>query len=197
MRKTPRAIALSLAAIALCIGSVSCSATDSGGSESTTQEQLTKRTAAEAKSTLDGFFKSVTSETVNVLKTPAKAPTDTNKSATADEIAAANLDRIKTGYPMSYGYLNENALGTAGAVKLIAFYAYPAAADPGTVVESSESAFHLDGDIATIRGTDLKVKSGDGKSSEFAPGDITMTFSGGRWTISDFSTESTSVKASS
>jgi hypothetical protein len=196
MRKTPKAFVLSLAAIALCLGSVSCSAPDSGPVETNTQEQLTKRTAAEAKTTLDDFFKNVTSETASILKDPS-APPEINKSATADEIAAVNLKRVKTGYPTSYGYLNENALGTSGAVSLIAFYANPAATIPGTVVESSESAFRLDGNIATIRGNDLRVKSGDGKDSDFVPGDITMVFMDGRWLISDFSTESTAVKASS
>lgn len=194
MRKTPRVIALSLTAAALCFGSVSCAAPEA--SDANTQEQLKDRNAGEAKKALDGFFTSVSWETKELLKPENAANAESGASGSEEDVAAANLDRIKKGYPSSYGYVNDGMLGTNGAVKLIATYANPAAVSPGLVIESTESDFKLDGDMARVSGSDLEVKPAEGKTSDFRAGDITLTFANGQWKITDFSVPVVAEKSS-
>lgn len=176
---------LSMAALCLLIGIAGCSAgtatTSGSASEETsavTAPPVIQHRPDEVKEFLDAFLLTVSSESNGYMKA---AMTGDAASGTDEEKAA----KLKAAFPQSYSYL---ALDEKKASGLIGIFALAAMLTPDTEMTANESGINIDGDTATIKASDIKIKgvekSGQGGDSGKI-GKITLTFQGTDWKITD------------
>jgi len=102
-------------------------------------------------------------------------------SGTDEEKAA----KLKAAFPQSYSYL---ALDEKKGPALIGIFALAAMLTPDTEMTANESGITVNGDTATIKASDIKIKgiekSGQGGDSGKI-GKITLTFQGTDWKVTD------------
>jgi hypothetical protein len=176
--------ALSIAALCLLVGIAGCgagTATTPGsapqGTSAVTAPPVVQHTPAEVKKFLDSFLLTVSNESDGYMKA---AMTGGAASGTDEEKAA----KLKAAFPQSYSYL---ALDDKKAPALIGIFALAAMLTPDTEMTANESGITINGDTATIKASDIKIKgiekSGQGGDS----GKIgkNLTFQGTDWKITD------------
>lgn len=93
--------------------------------------------------------------------------------------------KLKAAFPQSYSYL---ALDERKASGLIGIFALTAMLTPDTEMTANESGINIDGDTATIKASEIKIKgiekSGQGGDNGKL-GRITLTYQGSDWKITD------------
>jgi hypothetical protein len=177
--------ALSIAALCLLIGIAGCSAGTTTTPSSAPQETsavaappVIQHKPAEVKEFLDAFLLTVSSESDGYMKA---AMTGGAATGTDEEKAA----KLRAAFPQSYSYL---ALDEKKASGLIGIFALTAMLTPDTEMTANESGINIDGDTATIKASDIKIKgieqSGQGGNSGKI-GKITLTFQSTDWKITD------------
>ncbi|NUU31168.1 hypothetical protein [Arthrobacter sp. C9C5] len=186
MNSIIRNLGAALSALVIVAGTVACGANSSGpayappagSSAAAPAAEVVQHKPAEVKKVLDAFLQSVSNESDAYMKA-AMAGGSTND--TPEEKAA----KFKSGFPESYKYLDLDDKKAAG---LIGIFALVAMLTPDTEMSANESGIALDGETATIRGSDIKIKgiekSGQGGSGGKL-GKITLTFQESTWKITD------------
>lgn len=185
MNEISHRTALSIAALCLLVAIAGCgagTATTPGSAPQETSEvaapKVVQHTPAEVKKFLDSFLLTVSNESDGYMKA---AMTGGATSGTDEEKAA----KLKAAFPESYSYL---ALDEKKAPALIGIFALAAMLTPDTEMTANESGITINGDTATIKASDIKIKgiekSGQGGDSGKI-GKITLTFQGTDWKITD------------
>ncbi|WP_346960045.1 hypothetical protein [uncultured Arthrobacter sp.] len=188
MNSIIRNLGATLSALVIVAGTVACGANSPGpagappaGSSAAAAaraDEVARHKPAEVKKVLDAFLRSVSNESDAYMKA-AMAGGSTND--TPEEKAA----KFKSGFPGSYKYLDLDDKKAAG---LIGIFALVAMLTPDTEMSANESGIVIDGETATIRGSDIKIKgiekSGKGGTGGKL-GKITLRFQGSTWKITD------------
>lgn len=185
MNEISRRTALSIAGLCILVGIAGCSAGTASTQGSASQETpavaaapVIEHKPAEVKKFLDAFLLSVSNESDGYMKA---AMTGGAASGTDEEKAA----KLKAAFPQSYTYL---ALDEKKAAGLIGIFALTAMLTPDTEMTANESGINIDGDTATIKASEIKIKgiekSGQGGDNGKL-GNITLTYQGSDWKITD------------
>lgn len=172
-----RRVGVPILALSLAVGVGACGS-NAAGSSSPAVEAVVEHKPAEVKSALDAFFVNVSEESDAYMK---EAMTK-GSAKVSDEEKAANF---KKAYPKSYKYLE---MDDKKAAALIGIFALTAMFTPNTEITANESGIVIDGEKASIKGSDIKIKglekSGqggdDGKLSK-----IVLTYKGSEWKVTD------------
>lgn len=185
MNEISRGTAGFVAALCILVGAAGCSADTATATGSAPQETsavaakpVIQHKPAEVKKFLDAFLLSVSSESDGYMKA---AMTEGAASGTDEEKAA----KLKAAFPQSYSYL---ALDEKKASGLIGIFALTAMLTPDTEMTANESGIKIDGDTATIKASDIKIKGIDksGQGGDTGKiGKITLTYQGTDWKITD------------
>ncbi|MGF9648691.1 hypothetical protein AAIH32_11985 [Pseudarthrobacter oxydans] len=184
MNEISHRTALSMAALFLLVGIAGCSAGTATTPGSAPQQTsavaapVVQHKPAEVKKFLDAFLLTVSSESDGYMKAAMAGGV---ASGTDEEKAA----KLKAAFPESYSYL---ALDEKKASGLIGIFALTAMLTPDTEMTANESGINIDGDTATIKASEIKIKgiekSGQGGDNGKI-GKITLTFQGTDWKITD------------
>jgi hypothetical protein len=140
--------------------------------------EVVQHRPAEVKKFLDAFLASVSNESDAYIK---EAMTGGAAAGTDEEKAA----KFKAAFPESYKFL---ALDDKKAAGLIGIFALIAMITPDTEITANESGIEIDGETATIKGSDIAIrgieKSGKGGDNGKLR-KITLTYQDSNWKITD------------
>jgi hypothetical protein len=175
----------SLLALTLSLGMSACTGTDQGGSNpapSASSAQVDLKTQAEAKKTVDAFFKQVSVDLPEYEKGLAGKKTDAEQDAAFDEAFKKSSEFLKPG-----SFTPEQTKTVIGSFAQLYIY------DKEAKIESDESKFELSGETAVIKGTDFTLTLGGKVQEQQADpegkaGRMTLTFEDDKWLISGFDT---------
>ncbi|EMY35652.1 hypothetical protein D477_003118 [Arthrobacter crystallopoietes BAB-32] len=186
MSKIARALGVPLLALAASLGAAACGSSSPAPASTapvtaeSPAEQKVEHAPADVAKTLNAFFKTSQKEAKAYMgEMMANPPAE---DATDEETAA----QLKAAFPKSYGYLDmseEKSAGLVGIFALLGMFTQ----EPATI---SEDAIELDGDKASILGSDIDIKAGDteetAKPSEGGKvGKISLEHDGTEWKITD------------
>jgi ketosteroid isomerase-like protein len=150
-------------------GSSSVATPSASASEaSSTPESVNKKTQAEAKKTVDAFLEDVRKETVAFAN-------GRDDATSLKEYYSDSYSHLQAGLPVKEG---EKIIGQFSTLFMI---------DGEAKVETEETDFLLEGDVASIRGDKFKVtidgKTLDNSDSE-GSGKMVLVFADDKWSIS-------------
>lgn len=188
MNLITRRLGVSFSALLVVVGTVACGAgtTSTTGSSSAGSSaavaapvvEVLQHKPAEVKKLLDAFLQSVSTESDAYMK-------EAMKSGSAGDTDEEKAAKFKTAFPESHKYL---ALDDKKSAGLIGIFALTAMLTPDTEMTANESGIQIDGETATIKGSDITIngidKSGQG-GDDGKLGMITLTYQDSDWKITD------------
>lgn len=171
--KARKIVLTSLLAVSVSMGIVSCT------SSSAPALPHEEKTQAGAKHTVDSFLTQVSTDLSEYESSL------TGKNTEADKINAFN-DAFKE----SAGYVKSGAFSPEDTQSLLSSFAQIYVYDRDAKIESQESDYKVEGNTASINGSDFHVTL-DGKVQEHPTADksngkLTLTYDGSKWLISGF-----------